>query len=94
MISMRYAYTFDERKPDVIVSLWDETGKEAEPYLTEYIYASIGNKLGFISARIRQISYGIRSKFRIDCVLKLQYLTVHSPLHRSEERVEKTLHLR
>jgi hypothetical protein len=36
-----YAHTFGELKPDVIVSLWDETVKEAEPYLQDYVLASI-----------------------------------------------------
>jgi hypothetical protein len=36
-----YAHTFGELKPDVIVSLWDETVKEAEPYLQDYVFASI-----------------------------------------------------
>jgi hypothetical protein len=36
-----YAHTFGELKPDVIVSLWDETVKEAEPYLGDYVLASI-----------------------------------------------------
>lgn len=40
-----YAHTIGERKPDVIVSLWDETGKEAEPYLQEYVAANIGDKI-------------------------------------------------
>jgi len=40
-----YAHTFGELKPDVIVSLWDETGKEAEPYLQDYVLASVGNKI-------------------------------------------------
>ena len=37
-----YAHTFEKLKPDVIVSLWDETGKEAEPYLQDYVLAQIG----------------------------------------------------
>jgi hypothetical protein len=37
-----YAHTFGELKPDVIVSLWEGTSKEAEPYLTDYVYAAIG----------------------------------------------------
>jgi hypothetical protein len=36
-----YAHTFGELKPDVIVSLWDETVKEAEPYLQDYVLATI-----------------------------------------------------
>lgn len=39
-----YAHTFGELKPDVIVSLWDETVKEAEPYLQDYVFASIEDK--------------------------------------------------
>jgi hypothetical protein len=39
-----YAHTFGELKPDVIASLWDETVKEAEPYLKDYVLASIGDK--------------------------------------------------
>jgi hypothetical protein len=39
-----YAHTFGERKPDVIVSLWDETGKEAEPYLHDYVLAQVGKQ--------------------------------------------------
>jgi hypothetical protein len=37
-----YAYTFGKLKPDVIVSLWEGTADEAEPYLKNYIYKSIG----------------------------------------------------
>jgi len=40
-----YDHTIGELKPDVIVSLWDETGKEAEPYLQDYVLASVGNKI-------------------------------------------------
>ena len=40
-----YAHTFGELKPDVIVSLWDETLKEFEPYQQEYALASIGDKI-------------------------------------------------
>jgi hypothetical protein len=39
-----YAHTFGELKPDVIVSLWDETGNEARPHLGDYVLADIGNK--------------------------------------------------
>jgi hypothetical protein len=39
-----YAHTIGELKPDVIVSLWDETRKEAEPYLQEYVFADLGDK--------------------------------------------------
>jgi hypothetical protein len=38
-----YARTFGELKPDVIVSIWEGTGKEAAPYLTEYFYAAVGD---------------------------------------------------
>lgn len=37
-----YAYTIGERKPDVIVTLWDETTEEAAPYLQDYVIAQIG----------------------------------------------------
>lgn len=37
-----YAHTFGELKPDVIVSLWDETREEAEPYLVDYILVKTG----------------------------------------------------
>jgi len=40
-----YAHTIGERKPDVIVSLWDETSKEAEPFLQDYVPANIGDKI-------------------------------------------------
>ena len=39
-----YAHTFGELKPDVIVSLWDETQQEAEPYLRDYVFADLGDK--------------------------------------------------
>ena len=39
-----YAHTIGELKPDVIVSLWDETREEAEPYLGEYVLADLGDK--------------------------------------------------
>jgi hypothetical protein len=39
-----YSYTFGKLKPDVIVSLWDETGKEAEPYLQDYVLAQVGKR--------------------------------------------------
>lgn len=38
-----YAHTFGELKPDVIVSIWEGTDKEAEPYLKDYVYAAIGD---------------------------------------------------
>lgn len=37
-----YAHTFGELKPDVIVSLWDETREEAEPYLVDYVLVKTG----------------------------------------------------
>jgi hypothetical protein len=40
-----YAHTIGELKPDVIVSIWEGTGDEAAPYLEDYIYGEIGNKL-------------------------------------------------
>jgi hypothetical protein len=40
-----YAHTLGEFQPDVIVSLWDETGDEAAPYLENYVLASIGDKI-------------------------------------------------
>ncbi len=36
-----YARTIGQLKPDVIVSLWPGTDKEAAPYLTNYVYATI-----------------------------------------------------
>jgi hypothetical protein len=36
-----YAHTFGELKPDVIVSIWEGTDKEAAPYLQDYLYATI-----------------------------------------------------
>lgn len=39
-----YAHTFGELKPDVIVSLWDETVDEAKPYLKDYVLADIEDK--------------------------------------------------
>lgn len=36
-----YAHTFGELKPDVIVSIWPGTDKQAAPYLTEYVYSTI-----------------------------------------------------
>lgn len=36
-----YAHTFGELKPDVIVSIWPGTNKEAAPYLVPYVYATI-----------------------------------------------------
>ncbi|MFZ5881017.1 MAG: hypothetical protein ACOY0R_16745 [Chloroflexota bacterium] len=40
-----YAYTFGQLKPDIIVSIWEGTDKEAAPYLDDYVYATIGEKL-------------------------------------------------
>jgi hypothetical protein len=40
-----YAHTIGELQPDVIVTLWDETGEEAAPYLENYVLASIGDKI-------------------------------------------------
>jgi hypothetical protein len=37
-----YSRTFGELKPDVIVSIWPGTDKEAAPYLTDYLYGQIG----------------------------------------------------
>lgn len=36
-----YAHTIGELKPDVIVSIWPGTDKEAAPYLTDYTYGEI-----------------------------------------------------
>ncbi len=36
-----YARTFGELKPDVIVSIWPGTDKEAAPYLASYVYATV-----------------------------------------------------
>jgi arabinofuranosyltransferase len=36
-----YAHTFGELKPDVIVSIWPNTEKEAEPYLVNYVLADV-----------------------------------------------------
>ena len=40
-----YAYTFGQLKPDIIVSIWGGTDQEAAPYLKDYVYATIGEKL-------------------------------------------------
>jgi hypothetical protein len=40
-----YAHTFGKLKPDVIVSIWEGTGEEAAPYLEEYVYAAIAEKI-------------------------------------------------
>lgn len=39
-----YAHTLGELQPDVIVSLWDETLQEAQPYLQEYVLVTIEDK--------------------------------------------------
>jgi hypothetical protein len=36
-----YARTFGQLKPDVIVSIWPGTDKEAAPYLDQYVYATV-----------------------------------------------------
>lgn len=40
-----YAYTIGELKPDVIVSLWENTSEEAAPYMTEYDFVTIAPKI-------------------------------------------------
>lgn len=40
-----YAHTFGNLKPDVIVSLWENTNTEAEPYLVEYLYVTIAPRI-------------------------------------------------
>lgn len=40
-----YAYTFGELKPDVIVSIWENTSEEAAPYLEDYIFATIAERI-------------------------------------------------
>jgi hypothetical protein len=40
-----YAYTFGELKPDVIVSIWENTNEEAAPYLEDYIFATIAERI-------------------------------------------------
>jgi hypothetical protein len=37
-----YARSLGELKPDVIVSLWEGTDKQAAPYLKDYVYAAVG----------------------------------------------------
>ncbi len=51
-----YAHTFGELKPDVIVSLWEGTMQEANPYLKDYVYAAIG---GGIKVYLRKDSPNI-----------------------------------
>lgn len=36
-----YAHTIGELKPDVIVSLWENTSEEAAPYMTDYVFRAI-----------------------------------------------------
>jgi hypothetical protein len=36
-----YARTLGELKPDVVVSIWPGTEKEAAPYLQDYVYAVV-----------------------------------------------------
>jgi hypothetical protein len=38
-----YSRTFGELKPDVIVSIWPGTDKDAAPYLKDYVYGEIGD---------------------------------------------------
>lgn len=40
-----YAYTFGELQPDVIVSIWENTSEEAAPYLEDYIFATIAERI-------------------------------------------------
>jgi len=40
-----YSRSIGSLKPDVIVSLWEGTSAEAEPYLVDYSYAVIGEKI-------------------------------------------------
>ena len=40
-----YAYTFGTLKPDVIVSIWEGTAEEAAPYLEDYVYATIAERV-------------------------------------------------
>jgi len=40
-----YAYTFGELQPDVIVSIWEGTSEEAAPYLEDYIFATIAERI-------------------------------------------------
>jgi hypothetical protein len=40
-----YAHTFGELKPDVIVSIWENTSEEAAPYLEDYTYATIAERI-------------------------------------------------
>lgn len=40
-----YAYTFGKLQPDVIVAIWEGTSAEAEPYLENYIFATIAERI-------------------------------------------------
>lgn len=40
-----YAYTFGELQPDVIVSIWENTSEEAAPYLENYVFATIAERI-------------------------------------------------
>ena len=40
-----YAYKFGELKNDVIVSIWEGTAEEAAPYLIDYTYTTIAEKI-------------------------------------------------
>lgn len=40
-----YAYTFGELQPDVIVSIWENTNEEAAPYLENYVFTTIAEKI-------------------------------------------------
>lgn len=55
-----YAYTIGELKPDVIVSLWENTSEEAAPYLTEYDFVTIGPKIKvFLKRGSENINWGV-----------------------------------
>jgi hypothetical protein len=40
-----YAHTIGELKPDVIVSLWENTSEEATPYMTDYVFRAIAPQI-------------------------------------------------
>jgi hypothetical protein len=40
-----YAYTFGELQPDVIVSIWEGTSEEAAPYLEDYVFTTIAERI-------------------------------------------------
>lgn len=40
-----YAHTFGQLKPDVIVSVWEGTHAEAAPYLEDYVYVAIADRV-------------------------------------------------